>query len=171
MALEKKIEMVADLVEAAKNFFVDLLRPDMSLEKISEVVSPRLDDMIKKQEKDGLTYSAGKFHITYADEKHFQLAFEMYFQDIEGKWHKCANESDLRDATLLEAGAWKTIQALKTITFPIEKPKSKDDDVLQKDKKLEEYKETEIEKAIAAPAENPALEAPATEKSINVEKK
>lgn len=171
MALEKKIEMVADLVEAAKNFFVDLLRPDMSLEKISEVVSPRLDDMIKKQEKDGLTYSAGKFHITYADEKHFQLAFEMYFQDIEGKWHKCANESDLRDATLLEAGAWKTIQALKTITFPIEKPKSKDDEVLQKDKKLEEYKETEIEKAIAAPAENPAIEAPATEKPINVEKK
>jgi len=171
MALEKKIEMVADLVEAAKNFFVDLLRPDMSLEKISEVVSPRLDDTIKKYEKNGLTYSAGKFHIMYADEKHFQLAFEMYFQDIEGKWHKCANESDLRDATLLEAGTWKTIQALKTITFPIEKPKSKDDDVLQKDKKLEEYKEAEIDKAIAAPAETPALEAPTAEKSINVEKK
>lgn len=161
MALEKKIEMVADLVEAAKNFFVDLLRPDMTLEKISEIVSPRLDDTIKKYERNGLTYSAGKFSIKYADEKHFRLEFEMYFQDIEGKWHKCANESEPRDSSLLEAGAWKTIQALKSITFPIEKPKSSGDEVLQKDKKLEAYKEAEIDKAIDAAAEVPALEAPA----------
>lgn len=165
MALENKIEMVADLVEAAKNFFVDLFRPDMTLEKISDVVSPRLDDTIKKYEERGLKYSAGKFSVKYADEKHFQLAFEMYFQDDEGKWHKCANESDLRDATLLEVGAWKTIQALKVITFPIEKPKSKDDDVLQKDKKLEEYRES-----LTAPAEELDAEKP-EEKTIDIDKK
>jgi len=153
MALENKIEMVADLVESAKNFFVDLFRPNMTLEKISDVVSPRLDDTIKKYEARGLKYSAGKFSIKYADEKHFQLEFEMYFQDDESKWHKCANESDLRDADLLEEGAWKTIKALKVITFPIEKPKSKDDDVLQKDKKLEEYREAEHEKILDAPAD------------------
>lgn len=164
MALEKKIEMVSDLLEAAKSFFVDLLRPDMTLEKISEVVSPRLDDTIKKYERNGLKYSAGKFSIEYADESHFQLEFEMYFQDAEGKWHKCANESDLRDASLLEAGAWKTIQALKIITFPIEKPKSKDDEVLQKDKKLEAYKKAEIDKLIAAPAE-----VQADDKTIDIE--
>ena len=165
MALENKIEMVADLVEAAKNFFVDLFRPDMTLEKISDVVSPRLDDTIKKYEERGLKYSAGKFSVKYADEKHFQLAFEMYFQDDEGKWHKCANESDVRDATLLEVGAWKTIQALKVITFPIEKPKSKDDDVLQKDKKLEEYRES-----LTAPAEELDDEKP-EEKTIDIDKK
>ena len=163
MALENKIEMVADLVEAAKNFFVDLFRPNMTLEKISEVVSPRLDDTIKKYEARGLEYSAGKFSIKYADEKHFQLEFEMYFRDEEGKWHKCANESDLRDATLLEVGAWKTIQALKVITFPIEKPKSADDEVLQTDKKLEEYRE-----ALATPADALDLEKPA-EKTIDIE--
>ncbi len=150
MALENKIEKVGELVEAVKNFFVDLFRPDMTLEKISDVVSPRLDDMIKKYEERGLKYSAGKFHVKYADEKHFQLEFEMYFQDDEGKWHKCANESELRDATLLEVGAWKTIKALKVITFPIEKPQSKDDEVLQKDKNLEAYKEAELEKEVEA---------------------
>ena len=153
MALENKIEMVADLVESAKNFFVDLFRPNMTLEKISDVVSPRLDDTIKKYEATGLSYSAGKFSIKYADENHFQLEFEMYFQDAEGKWHKCANESDLRDADLLEDGAWKTIKALKVITFPIEKPKSATDEVLQKDKKLEEYREAEHEKLLETPAE------------------
>ena len=150
MALENKIEMVADLVESAKNFFVDLFRPNMTLEKISDVVSPRLDDLIKKYEERNLEYSAGKFSIKYADEKHFQLEFEMYFRDEEGKWHKCANESDKRDADLLEIGAWKTVTALKVITFPIEKPKSKDDDVLQRDKKLEEYRDEQA-KALQAP--------------------
>ena len=159
MALENKIEKVGELVEAVKNFFVDLFRPDMTLEKISDVVSPRLDDMIKKYEERGLKYSAGKFHVKYADEKHFQLEFEMYFQDDEGKWHKCANESELRDATLLEVGAWKTIKALKVITFPIEKPQSQDDEVLQKDKNLEAYKEAELEKEVEARlAENREIE-------------
>ena len=160
MALENKIEMVGDLIEAAKNFFVDLFRPDMTFEKISEVVSPRLDDTIKKYEARGLEYSAGKFSIKYADEKHFQLEFEMYFRDAEGKWHKCANESELRDATLLEAGTWKTLQALKIITFPIEKPKSKDDEILQKDKKLEEYLEE-----LDAPTDAPDLEKKPEEKT------
>ena len=50
----------------------------------------------------------------------------------------------------MEAGAWKTIQALKVISFPIEKPKSKDDEVLQKDKNLEAYKKAELDKEIDA---------------------
>ena len=160
MALEQKIEMVADLLETAKNFFVDLFRPEMTLEKISDVVSPRLDDTIKKYEKTGLEYSAGKFSIKYADEKHFQLSFEMYFRDAEGKWHKCANDSEKRDAEILEAGAWKTIQALKVLTFPIEKPKTLDDEILQKDKNLEAYKLAEMDKEIDAKLaeENKAVE-------------
>lgn len=172
MALENKIEMVADLVEAAKNFFIDLFRPDMTLEKISEVVSPRLDDTIKKYEERGLEYSAGKFSIKYVDAKHFGLEFEMYFRDAEGKWHKCANESEPRDASLLEVGAWKTIQALKIITFPIEKPKSESDDVLQKDKKLEEYRAAELDKAILAESAEVAAEGSAPEnKPVALEKK
>ena len=167
MALENKIEMVADLVVAAKNFFVDLLRPNMTLEKISEVVSPRLDDTIKKYEERGLEYSAGKFSIKYADEKHFKLEFEMYFRDDEGKWHKCANESEDRDSTLLEEGAWKTIKTLKIITFPIEKPKTQGDEVLQKDKNLEEYREEEQKKLLGVSAEADDTKKPVTAEEIH----
>ena len=159
MALDKKIEKAAELLEAAKNFFVDMVRPDMTLEKIAEVVSPRLDDAINKYEARGLKYSAGKFSIKYADEKHFNLEFEMYFQDEEGKWHKCANESEPRDSILLEDGAWKTIQALKVITFPIEKPRYKGGEVLQQDKRLEEYNAAERERLLNEPLEAPAEKA------------
>lgn len=158
MALENKIEMVTDLLEAAKDFFIDLLRPNMTLEKISDVVSPRLDETIKKYEARDLEYSAGKFTIKYADEKNFQLEFEMYFRDAEGKWHKCSNESEPRSYELLEEGAWKTIKALKVITFPIEKPKSKDDEILQRDKKLEEYRDEQAKLLKESEAEVEVLE-------------
>ncbi|MBR1647637.1 MAG: hypothetical protein IJ685_12820 [Selenomonadaceae bacterium] len=156
MALDSKIEQAGKLLEAAKNFFIDLFRPDMTLEKIADVVSPRLDDTIKKYESRGLKYSAGKFSVKYVDEKHFNLEFEMYFQDEEGKWHKCANESEPRDSTLLEDGAWKTIQALKVITFPIEKPKAPGENVLQQDQKLEEYNAAERERYLNEPFEGVA---------------
>ena len=168
MALENKIEKAAELLEAAKNFFIDLFRPDMTLEKIADVVSPRLDDTIKKYEARGLKYSAGKFSIKYADESHFNLEFEMYFQDDEGKWHKCANESEPRDATLLENGAWKTIQALKVITFPIEKPRVPGGEVLQQDKKLEEYNAAERERYLNEPIEGTSN---ATAESVSADEK
>ncbi|MCR5834551.1 MAG: hypothetical protein K6G55_07890 [Selenomonadaceae bacterium] len=162
MALENKIEMVGDLVESAKNFFIDLFRPNMTLEKIADVVSPRLDAVINKYEEEDFKFSAGKFSIKFADKKHFQLAFEMYFQDEEGKWHKCANESDLRDRDLLEEGAWKTIQALKVITFPIEKPQNKGDEVLQKDENLEEYRKNGGQKPLETADNKKSADIPVT---------
>ena len=122
MALDKKsIDMA---VESVKDFFKNLLNPNMTLEDIADVASPRLDELIRKHEDNGLAYSAGKFHIKYADEKHFELEFEMYFKDNDGKWHKVANESELRELKLLEEGAGKTLAKLKVITFPIEPPEN-----------------------------------------------
>ena len=124
MALDKKsVEMV---VESVKGFFEDLLKPNMTLEKIAEVASPRLDEIINNNEAKGNKFSAGKFSVKYLDEKNFQLEFEMYFKDTEGKWYKSANESEPRDAAkLLDPKAWETLKALKVITFPIEAPEKK----------------------------------------------
>ena len=122
MALDKKsIDMA---VESVKDFFKNLLNPNMTLEDIADVASPRLDELILKHETNGLVYSAGKFHVKYADEKHFQLEFEMYFKAKDGTWHKVANESELRELKLLEEGAAKTLEKLKVITFPIEPPEN-----------------------------------------------
>lgn len=117
---EEKLELAKVAVESVKDFFKNLLKPNMKIEDIKEVAMPRLTELIEKNEKNGLQYSAGKFHVRYADEKHFQLEFEMYFKDDEDKWHKVANESELRELDLLEEGAAKTLAALKDVTFPIE---------------------------------------------------
>ena len=108
--------------EQVKNFFKNLLNPNMKIEDIADVVSSRLDPVIIANEKKGLHYSAGKFYIKAPDEKHFQLEFEMFFKDDDDKWHKLANQSELRNIELLEEGAAKTIQKLKVIEFPINAP-------------------------------------------------
>lgn len=117
---EEKIEVAKAAVESVKDFFKNLLKPNMKIEDIKEVAMPRLTELIEKNEKNGLQYSAGKFHVKYADEEHFQLEFEMYFKDDEDKWHKVANESERREFDLLEDGSAKTLKALKVVTFPIE---------------------------------------------------
>lgn len=120
--MDTAFEAVKDQI---KNFFQNLLNPNMKIEDIADVVSSRLDPVIIANEKKGLHYSAGKFYIKSPDEKHFQLEFEMFFKDDEDKWHKLANSSELRDIKLLEEGAAKTIQKLKFIEFPINAPEIK----------------------------------------------
>ena len=122
--LEEKIDQTVEVakvaVEVAKDFFKNLIKPNMKIEDIKEVAMPRLIELIEKHEKEGLQYSAGKFHVRYADDNHFQLEFEMYFKDDEDKWHKVGNESELRDFELLEDGAAKTLKSLNVVTFPID---------------------------------------------------
>lgn len=124
--IEKTVETAKMAVESVKDFFKNLLKPNMKIEDIKEVAMPRLTELIEKHVKDGMQYSAGKFHVKFADEEHFQLEFEMYFKDDEDKWHKVGNESELRDLDLLEDGAAKTLKALKDVTFPIEFEKSEE---------------------------------------------
>ena len=114
--------IVGTVVEAAKDFFNELIYPNMTIEKIAEIAAPRLDDLIEKNEANGLKYSAGKFKIEHVDDEHFALAFEMYFKDAEGKWYKSGGNSDPREAKLLDAGSWKTLQTLKAVEFPINAP-------------------------------------------------
>ena len=123
----KNIALTA--VDAAKDFFHELVYPNMTIEKIAEVAAPRLDEMIEENEEKGLKYSAGKFKIEYVDEEHFTMAFEMYFKDADGKWYKSASASDPRGAELLDIGSWKTLQALKTVEFPINAPTKEDETV------------------------------------------
>ncbi|MBQ9488205.1 MAG: hypothetical protein IJU91_10495 [Selenomonadaceae bacterium] len=111
---------VKTTVETVKDFFKDILRPNMELEDIKQITFPRFRKLIKKYEEKGMEYGGGKFYVKYLDEGHFQLEFEMYFRDEEGSWHKIANESGPRDITLLEDSLIKTMASLQVAEFPIE---------------------------------------------------
>lgn len=137
---EVGVEKAKVAVESVKDFFKNLLKPNMKIEDIKAVAMPRLVELIEKNEKNGLQYSAGKFHVKYADKKHFRLEFEMYFKDDEDKWHKVGNESELRELDLLEEGAAKTLKALNVVTFPIEIEEKNSSEVEAGTEKVDEEK-------------------------------
>ena len=118
MAITK--ESLGMAVETIKDFFKDLLRPNMELEDIKQITFPRFQELIKKYAKNGYDYGGGKLYVKYVDEKSFKLEFEMYFRDEDERWHKIANESELRDIKLLEDSLIKTMSSLKVVEFPIE---------------------------------------------------
>ena len=122
MAITKESVTVA--VETVKDFFKDILRPNMELEDIKQITFPRFHKLIKEYEKKGYDYGGGKFYVKFIDDEHFQLAFEMYFRDEEERWHKVDNESELRDITLLEDSLIKTMKSLKVVEFAIDAPTS-----------------------------------------------
>ena len=122
MAITK--ESIGMAVETIKDFFKDLLRPNMELEDIKQITFPRFHKLIKDYEKKGLKYGGGKLYVKYDDDAHFKLEFEMYFRDEEERWHKVANESELRDIHLLEDSLIKTLATLKMVEFQIEAPSS-----------------------------------------------
>lgn len=137
---EVGVEKAKVAVESVKDFFKNLLKPNMKIEDIKAVAMPRLVELIEKNEKNDLQYSAGKFHVKYADKKHFRLEFEMYFKDDEDKWHKVGNESELRELNLLEEGAAKTLKALNVVTFPIEIEEKNSSEVEAGTEKVDEEK-------------------------------
>ncbi len=137
---EVGVEKAKVAVESVKDFFKNLLKPNMKIEDIKAVAMPRLVELIEMNEKNGLQYSAGKFHVKYADKKHFRLEFEMYFKDDEDKWHKVGNESELRELNLLEEGAAKTLKALNVVTFPIEIEEKNSSEVEAGTEKVDEEK-------------------------------
>lgn len=132
---------VETTIETVKDFFKDILRPNMELDDIKQITFPRFRKLIKKYEEKGWNYGGGKFYVKYLDEGHFQLEFEMYFRDEEGSWHKIANESGPRDITLLEDSLIKTMQSLQVAEFPIEAASDKTEKPAQTEKAMEPPKE------------------------------
>ena len=142
------------IIEMLKQYFKDLIKPDMTIDKIAEVASPNLDKIIKKNEEKGLKYSAGKFKIEYLNDKQFTLEFEMYFKDDAGKWYKAANKSEPRDAELIEPSSWKTLKALKVVEFPIGAPADEGEKISEKDDSTEAKEIPQIEDTNASTSDN-----------------
>ena len=111
------------LLESVFDTLKEFFRPNMTFDVIAEKYSPSLDDIIEKYQKEGLTYSAGKFKVAYFDEKSFTLGFELYFQDAAKKWSKVARTSKPYDAKKwLAPETWLELKNIKEKVFDVDAP-------------------------------------------------
>ena len=117
------------LIDSAFETLKELFRPNMSLNDIAEKYSPRIDEIILQNQKEGFTYTAGKFKIVFVRKNIFCLKFELYFQDVNKKWHKVANSSEAMNAEIwLSPEARLELQNIKEKVFDVESPDVKSSD-------------------------------------------
>lgn len=111
------------LIETAFDTLKEIFRPNMSLDEVAEKYSPIIDDIIKKYEKEGVKFSAGKFKISCVDEKNFNLGFELYFQDDKKDWSKVAKSSNpMNGQEWLSPEGWQELQKMKEKVYDVEAP-------------------------------------------------
>ena len=94
----------------------------MELDELAEVYSKKLDSTIRDEQSKKLKYVGCSFKISYANEKYFNLSFELYFQNENDEWVKKDAKSNPQKTEYLSEKALAELRAKKEIVYEIDEP-------------------------------------------------
>ena len=103
-------------------FLSVIISPNMELDELAEIYSKKLDSIIRDEQAKNLSYVGGTFKISYADEKFFNLSFELYFQDRDGDYVKKGAKSKPQSTEYLNEKALEELRGKKEIIYEIDEP-------------------------------------------------
>ena len=106
-----------------ESFLSVVIKRDMEIDELAKLYSAKLDEIIRKEISNNLSYVGGTFNISYLDEKAFELSFELFFQDAEKDWVKKESKSTPQPISYLTENAVKELRAEKVISFEVDPPK------------------------------------------------
>ena len=112
----------AKTTDVIDTFLSVVIGTDMELDELAKIYSAKLDGIIRDEQSKGLKYVGGTFKISYVDEKTFNLAFELYFQDENDEWIKKASKSKPQKSEYLNEKAFAELRAQKEIVYEIDEP-------------------------------------------------
>ena len=99
-----------------------VINPNMELDELAKIYSEKLDGNIRDEQAKGLKYVGGTFKISYANEKYFNLSYELYFQDKNDEWIKKNAKSNPQKTEYLNEKALSELRSKKEITYEIDEP-------------------------------------------------
>ena len=105
-----------------ESFLSVIIKRDMEIDELAKLYSAKLDDLIRKEIANNLSYVGGTFNISYLDEKSFYLSFELFFQDAEKAWVKKESKSTPQPVSYLTETAVKELRDENVISFEIDPP-------------------------------------------------
>lgn len=108
--------------DVVNTFLSVIIGTNLELDELAKIYSEKLDGIIRDEQAKGLNYVGGTFKISYADEKFFNLSFELYFQDEKDEWVKKAAKSKPQKIDYLNAKAVDELRAQKEIVYEIDEP-------------------------------------------------
>lgn len=112
----------ATAAEVIDTFLNVIIKPNMELDEIAKVYSEKLDGTIFDEQAKGNKYVGGTFKILYANERYFNLSFELYFQDKNDEWVKKDSKSKPQKTEYLSEKALSELRSKKEITYEIDEP-------------------------------------------------
>lgn len=114
-------ENFVELLKQAEEFR-RLARP-VSLEQLAKRYSSRLDEMIRRAEKEeSFRYGGGEFLITCRGEDSFTITINLYFQNLQKEWVRMQSASGALSMRYLTEEARKELAANKEVGFDIDAP-------------------------------------------------
>ena len=112
----------ANTANVVDTFLSVIIETKMELDELAKIYSTKLDGIIRDEQAKGLKYVGGTFKIAYADEKFFNLSFELYFQDENDEWVKKDSKSKPQKVEYLTDKALAELRAQKEIVYEIDEP-------------------------------------------------
>lgn len=99
-----------------------VINQNMELDELAKIYSEKLDSNIRDEQAKGLKYVGGTFKISYANEKYFNLSYELYFQDENDEWVKKNAKSNPQKTEYLSENALTELRTKKEIIYEIDEP-------------------------------------------------
>lgn len=113
----------SDAENVIESFLSVVIKRDMEIDELAKLYSAKLDEIIRKEIGNNLSYVGGTFNLSYLDEKSFELSFELFFQDAEKDWVKKESKSTPQPISYLTDNAVKELRTEKVISFEVDQPK------------------------------------------------
>ena len=97
----------------------------VSLEELQSNYSEALDMIILREEDtNNCKYISGEFRINYLDEKSYNCAYELYFEDQDGQYHTLEAKTKPLFSTNLTKEFQQELKKEKEIKFELGEPSS-----------------------------------------------
>ena len=113
-----------EIANAVTETFNRALCPKMDLDEIKNIYTNPLDKIIIRHEKESNNkFISGEFKVSFLDDNHFEVAYDLYFQNINEKWIKMSSKSQpISSDKKLKPEAIEELKKEKCIIYEIEHP-------------------------------------------------
>ncbi len=119
---------INDLPNVLSQKLDKVLIPKMDLDEIKNIYTAPLDKIIIRHEKETNNhFISGEFKVTYLDEKYYEVAYDLYFQNPNEKWIKMSSKSKpINIERKLKPEAIAELREKKNIVYEINPPSDDD---------------------------------------------
>ncbi|MBR2520105.1 MAG: hypothetical protein IKE46_10040 [Selenomonadaceae bacterium] len=132
MAIEKKMEVAADIGKATESIVKDMAEmfgnvfiPQISLDEFAHRASDAIDNKMLPVIQDGNEFIDGRYKLELVANNSFRSSFEIYFKNTDGEIMEMSGESKIFSLNRLKEEDRQELSLKKEISYEVHEPQAK----------------------------------------------